>query len=286
MIKTLVHPTTGTIVRLGCNPPPHPPKLLFRDFLGTQTKIPWAPDVFDWSEDAAAALAQMYLNGTTTPGVPVFGDCVPAGEAHRAGVMTGNADGGSPLIFTNEQIEWIYTGMSGGTFNPDDPSTDQGCDPETALTFEMTKGLLVDGSHKIAGFVGVDADNPGLIRAADYLLEGVGLALNLPDAYVDPFPSESGFTWGVAGPPVAANGHWIIGCGATAAGLKIATWAMTGIMSWPAVAKYCMPEAGGMLYAIPSHDALNRGTKKSPTGIEWGKIKAAFVEMGGAPLND
>jgi hypothetical protein len=275
MVKTIVHPTTGMTVRLGCKPPPHAPTLTFKDFLTTPSyKLLWAPPAFTLVPNALPALNQTYLNDT-------YGDCVPAGQAHNIGIFTGNANGGNPFLFTAPQIEAIYTGMSGGEFNPNDPSTDQGCDPETALSWQMANGMLPDGSHKIAGFVGVDAANQEEIQAAAYVLEGVGLALNLPDEYINPFPSESGFVWDVAGPPDPDNGHWIVGAGYSNAGLLVATWGMVGTLAWPAVVKYCMPAAGGMLYASISHDQLSRLKKKTPIGFEWGRIEEVFGVIGG-----
>jgi hypothetical protein len=275
-VRTLVHPTTGQIVKTGCNPPPHPPKLRFAEFLeaGVPEKLLWSPATFDFSKEAAPSLLQMYLNDT-------YGDCVPAGQAHSDGVFTGNADSGSPAIFTDAQIKYIYTGMSGGVFNPADPSTDQGCDPQTALTWQMKNGLLPDGSHKLAGFAGINAGDPLEVRTGMWL-EGLGLALDLPDEWITPFPSASGFVWDVAGSPNPQNGHWVVGVGApTPAGIKIATWGMTGTMTYAAIAKYCMPATDGMLYLSISRDQIIRGTRKAANWVKWPKLMQAFESMGG-----
>ncbi len=274
MVKTIPHPTLKQ-VRLGCNRSANPPKLRFRDYLRVAAgKLPGTPLNIDFSPEAAAALAQMYLNDTE-------GDCVPAGNAHLDGIWTGNATSGTPVVFTPAQINAMYTGMSGGTFNPSNPFTDQGCDPETALAWWQANGLLPDGSHKIAGWLGTDASNPVEIRASTWIFESTGLALELPDAWINPVPASSGFIWDVAGDPDPSNGHWVVAVGCSKIGLKICTWGMTGWITYPAIAKYCVPSAGGMIYTMVSQDAIVKAMNKAPMGLEWGQIVADFNLIGG-----
>jgi hypothetical protein len=232
------------------------------------------PIEIDYSAKAIAALGLIYLNAT-------YGDCLPAGAQHTAGVWTGNATG-TPVIFTDAQTESNYTGMSGGEFNPNDPATDQGCDPETALQYLQSTGLLAsDGRHKIAGWLGIDATNPVEIRAAVWLEFGPGLALELPDEWVNPTPSESGFVWDIAGDPNPDNGHWICAVGCNETGLQVATWGMIGTITYAAIAKYCMPATGGNLYAFVSQDALVKAMAKFPDGFDWAQIVAKFDAAGG-----
>lgn len=275
-VKSFPHPVHGT-VSTGCNPPPHPPKRLFKKYLdlkAVSAAFPGTPNI-DYTRLAALAVRQINLNAT-------LGCCVPAGQEHSSGIFTGNANGGSPDIFTDAQTEANYTGMSGGVFDPANAeATDQGCDPETALAWQVKNGLLADGSHKIVGWMGIDATSELEIRYASAIFQSPGLALELPDQYVNPVPSQSGFIWDVAGDPDPENGHWIVGGGDTDQGLIVLTWAMQGIMTYPAIAKYCMPASGGNLYMSVSQDSLVKAMNKIPFGLDWAQLVADFNEDGG-----
>ena len=79
--------------------------------------------------------------------------------------------------------------------------------------------------HHIAGWLAVDGANREEVRQAVYLGENLVFGVSLPDAWITPFPSESGFTWGVAGAADQNNGHCFLGCGSSATGIRIVPWA-------------------------------------------------------------
>jgi hypothetical protein len=232
----------------------------------------------DYSQAAASAIAEMYLNDT-------YGDCVPAGCSHGDGVFTGNATGGSPVIFTATQVEAMYTGMSGGVFNPADPTnTDQGCDPLVALQWWQKNGLLADGSHKIAGYLAVDPSNKVELRSAMALFENLFFCMDLPDAWVNPTPSASGFVWDVAGSPDPSNGHFVVGVGCNTTGIPFATWGMVGTLTYAAIAEYCADANGGELYTVVSQDSIVKGMQKFPFGFNWTQIVSYFDAAGGTVI--
>ena len=270
-IKTLQQPGSGNTFKLGRKRPvARCPRFALRNYL--TRSMPTPPATCEYTKAAHTALSKVYENDK-------LGDCVIAGMAHVVGVLTGNA-GPKPALYSNEQIIKLYSAIGG--YVPGDPATDQGCDEQTALNYWENNGAASStGAHKIAGWMTVDATNPEECRTALWLFENLYFGLELPDAWVNPMPSASGFVWDAAGPPVPENGHCVAGVGYTAAGITIDTWGMTGLMTNAAVAKYPIQAAGGELYTVVSMDAISRADQKAPTGFDWSQLIADFDSMGG-----
>jgi hypothetical protein len=219
----------------------------------------------------------MYDNDT-------LGDCVIAGMAHVVGVLTGNA-GSKPFLYSNSQIIGLYSAIGG--YVPGEPSTDQGCDEQTALNYWENNGALPPHNkssadpHKIAGWMTVDSTKVEEWQTALWLFENLYFGIELPDAWINPMPSASGFVWDAAGPPDPNNGHCVAGVGYTSAGVVIDTWGMTGLMTNAAVAKYPKQASGGELYTVVSMDAIGKANQKAPNGFDWSQLIADFDSMGG-----
>jgi hypothetical protein len=211
----------------------------------------------------------MYGNDT-------LGDCVIAGMAHVVGVLTSNA--GDPFLYTADQITALYSAIGG--YVPGDPSTDNGCDEVTALNYWQSTGAPA-GSHRITGYVSVNPADPEEYRTALWLFENLFFGLELPDAWVNPFPAATGFTWDVAGAADPANGHCVIGCGYGSRGVIIDTWGMAGVMTDAAIAEYCAEANGGAIYAVLSQDAILKAHTKAPNGFDWTQLQADFQAIGG-----
>jgi hypothetical protein len=233
--------------------------------------MPAPPATVDYRGKAFKALSQMYMNDT-------LGDCVIAGMAHLMGVFSANAGAGQQ-IFTDAQIVALYSAIGG--YVPGQPSTDQGCDEVTALNYWENNGAPA-GSGRIAGWLAVDPSNPEEYRTALYLFENLFFGIELPDAWVNPFPSESGFTWDVAGSADPNNGHCIVGVGYAERGVTVDTWGLAGVMTDAAIAEYCAAENGGALYTVLSQNAINKAVAKSPAGFDWSQLVADFDSMGGS----
>jgi hypothetical protein len=261
---------TGRPFRMGRKRPvARCPRLSLRNYL--MRNLPTPPATCDYTKAASKALAEMYDNDK-------LGDCVIAGMAHVVGVLTGNA-GTKPFIYNNSQIIALYSAIGG--YVPGEPSTDQGCDEQTALNYWENNGAP-SGSHKIAGWLSVNAADPNEYRTALWLFENLYFGLELPDAWIDPMPSSPGFVWDAAGPPNPDNGHCVAGVGYTAKGVTICTWGMMGLMTDAAVAKYGAQSAHGELYTVVSQDGLNKATGKVPAGFDWSQLVADFDSMGGS----
>jgi hypothetical protein len=244
-------------------------RLKFRDYL---TKgLPTPPATFDYSPDASSSIANIYDNDT-------LGDCVIACLGHEVGVVTGNADGGSPFMFTNQQIINLYSAIGG--YVPGNPATDQGCDIQTMLNYWVKNGAP-SGSNKILGWIAVDPTDMNQVRVALYLFETLIFGIELPDAWVNNMPQASGFTWDVAGAPDPSNGHCICGVSASPQGIGIATWGMTGTITNAAVQQYAGSADGGELYTVITQEMISKATQKAPNGFDFAALVADFDSLGG-----
>jgi hypothetical protein len=269
-VKRIIHPTTGQTLCFGRDRPKTKPRFRLRDYL--PAPLPQAPPTCDYTAQAAAALAQMYLNAT-------YGCCVPAGQFHLEGVFTGNANPPA-FIATDAQVESLYTvegGFDPSQTQPDGSNpTDNGCDEMTALTNWQSNGLLGNGTQKIAGILNVDPTNVAEIQAAAYLFFGLMYGVELPDDWINPFPSTPGFVWDVADDPDPDNGHCFIGAGYDGNGVTICTWGMLGSITYAAMAEYCSAENNGALYAVLSQDIINAAQELAPNGLDWAQLQADF----------
>jgi hypothetical protein len=116
--------------------------------------------------------------------------------------------------------------------------------------------------------------------AAMYLFENLYFGIELPDAWISPFPSASGFVWDV-GTPDPENGHCIMGVGYGPQGVKVDSWGLFGTLTWKAIAALCTQNGGGELYVMITPDQLAKGQTKAPNGIDWASLCADFNAMGG-----
>jgi len=241
-------------------------KLRLKDYLGT---LPSVPSSCSYTAKAANALSNIYLNDQ-------LGDCVIAGGYHIVGVETGNATG-NPFIASTQQITKDYSAIGG--YVPGNPSTDQGCNEETAMNYWQSHGFA-DGT-KLAGWLAVDATNQQEVMQAMYLFENLLFGIELPDAWVDPMPSTSGFVWGNAQPD-PENGHCVIGVGYNSQGVQIDSWGMIGTITWAAISHLCSPAGGGGLYVLLTPDQIAKGQQVAPNSVSWSSLITDFNALGGS----
>jgi hypothetical protein len=267
-IKSITHPKTKRTFKLGrLRPVARCPRFFLHNYLMRGLAPP--PPTCDYSKGASAALSNVYENDT-------LGDCTIAGLAHVVGVLTNGATG-TPFVYSNQQITTLYSACGG--YVPGDPSTDRGCDEQTVLNYWENNGAPI-GDHKIAGWLSVNGADPSEYRAALWLFENLYFGLELPDAWLNPGPEASGFTWDVAGAPDPKNGHCVVGVGYTAQGVTIDSWGMLGTLTDKAIAKYGVP-AHGEVYTVVSQDGISKANQKAPNGFDWSQLIADFDSMGG-----
>jgi len=267
-MKTFTHPDTGKTFKLGRNRPN--PTMVEHALKMRMFAVPAPPEPpakTDYSTKAKESLHNIFGND-------LEGDCTIACAAHITGVLTGN-NGGGVFIPTLAQVNAMYSACEGP---PGFPAIDEGCDEITVLNYWKRHGLA---GHLIQHWMTVDATNIRECQTALWLFENLVLTMELPDAYVDPFPSADNFIWNVEGDPIPENGHCIAAVDYDFRRedhhrIHVATWGMEGKMTPAAMAKYCIPEAGGGCYVVLSQEAISKGIAKAPNGLDWAALQSAF----------
>ncbi len=243
------------------------PRLSLRNYL--KQTLPAPPPTTDYYSNSYKSLNQMYDND-------ILGDCVIACMAHIDGVLSANAGTGN-IVFRKSQIINLYSAIGG--YIPGNPDTDNGCDEQTALNYWQQNGLTKD-AHKITAWLSVDGSNATEVCTALWLFENLIFGVELPDAWINPEPSMSGFMWDVAGPSDPNNGHCFAGVGYNTLGVNISTWGMTGNITFPAISQYAVSGQQGELYTVLSTDAINKAKKKAPNGFAFSQLLADLDAMG------
>jgi hypothetical protein len=268
MIKSIHAPHLGRAVKLGRKRPVAPgPRLRLSHYLRAGTLPAPPPSVDYYSKKATAVLHEVYLNDK-------LGDCVVAAGYHVVGMETGNAD--NLFAATDAQILEDYSAIGG--YVPGNPSTDNGCDEVTALNYWTSHGFA--NGTKLVGWLGLDPKNKIELMQAMWLFENLFFGIELPDAWIDPFPVGDGFWWDAA-PPNPENGHAVVGVGYDSRGVQIDSWGLFGTLTWDAIAALCAPSAGGEIYVLLSPDQLKKGESKAPNEMAWSELVDDFHAIGG-----
>jgi hypothetical protein len=262
------HPSGLSTVRFGrTRPVGRAPRLKLANYL--RQVLPSPPPFIDYTAAAMASLRNIYSNDS-------LGDCVIASRYHGVGTATGNA--GDLFVATQDQIVNDYSAIAG--YVPGDPSTDNGTDEVTAQNYWLQHGFA--NGTKPLGAIAIDASNRTEVMTALWLFEGADICMELPDVWINPFPSADGFTWDVASPD-DNNGHCVQAVGYSSSGVLIDTWAMFGTLTWAALAALAVPAAPayGSFFVTLTPDLLTKGQSKVPAGVDWSSLVSDFDAMGG-----
>jgi len=244
------------------------PHLKFGRFLRGDAPPP-PPEHGNWVKTGSPGI---YRAMADIEGNDQYGDCTCAAAAHMLAVFCSNTES-EWLIPVRSQTLAFYARVTNPPFDPATGVNDNGADEVTVLNVWAKDGFYGGGWGKIAAWATVDAANAEEVRQAIYMFGNVYFGVPMPDAWIHPFPSASGFVWGNAGDPNPANGHAFPGYGYNAEGVFIDTWGMFGTVTWEALAKYCAPSAGGELYTVLSPD----WQAKAPNGLASAEL-AAYIK--------
>jgi hypothetical protein len=263
IVKSITQPITGLTFRLGRRRPlARGPRLSLKNYL--MKGLPTPPPTLSYSVNPPIM--------SDVLGNDANGCCTISGAFHIDGALLGNANTPVPPELNAKAAVDLYYKLTGGP--------DSGLDEQTVLNYWAQNGLLPDGSHKIVAWAVVDGSNIEEIQTALWLFENLYFGIELPDAWINPFPSGSGFTWDVAGPADQENGHCFMSPPVyDATGPEIDTWGYTGKITYPAIKAYTSPAAEGELYTVLSDDSINLATLKAPNGLNAAQLRADIASI-------
>ncbi len=272
-LKAVFAPHLDRHIRLGGRRRPKSMHLYaprIADYLD-RVALPAPPTSTNYRATPDVALSAMYLNDS-------LGDCVIAARYHRIGQLTALVNNAKCFVATTPEILADYERVGG--YVAGNEATDQGCDMVTNNNDAVSHGYA-DGSKDL-GWLVVDGTNRTLMEQVIYLFEGsVDLGIEIPDAWINPFPSSNGFVWDVAGPGDPQNGHCVEVLDYDTTGIIIATWGLWGTITWAAAAKYLSRFAYGETYLHLNPDQIAKAATATPNGVAWEALIADFDSMGG-----
>ncbi len=192
-------------------------------------------------------------------GNDLYGDCVIAGRAHQT-LRFEAAEQKRVIRITDKDVLREYWKEEGGA----GPAYDQGLVVLDSLKCWRKYGWkAATKKYSIHAFAQIDEQNESEVRAAIYLLTGVGAGLSLPlsaKAQID-----AGKPWDVVrsadGKSNSWGGHYVFLSGYTTKGPVCVTWGRKQQMTWAFAKKYC-----DEMYGIV--DNKDRFLKKSPLDAE------------------
>lgn len=190
-----------------------------------------------------------------------YGDCVPAGMGHALQVWTDLV--GESVAVPDSAVLSAYHDIAG--FNPDTGENDNGCVELKALKYWHRYGI---GGHKIAGYAAINPHRMDLVRAGNYLFDGLLLGVALPMSaqdQADEWTYEPG--QGSAAYPGSWGGHCVFVVDHDQQGLTFISWGKVMRMTWEFWSRYTDES-----YAVFSNDALDAG--KSIEGFAADELAA------------
>lgn len=230
-----------------------------RSFFFDKSQPP-PPAAIDYTHGMPTDLG-MLLNDT-------LGDCTCAAMCHAQQVWSFNAT--PPMVTVDDDDALLaYEGACG--YTPSDPSTDQGGDEQTVLTYWLKTPV---GANTLAAFVEVDIKNIDDVKRAIFEAGVCYIGINVP-AFVQGGLQAPGSVWDAQ--PGADNsivgGHAIVLAGYDAAGATFVSWGALYRMTWAFFAAFC-EEA----YALADREWIEQ-TGQSPGGLTLEALEAQMQSL-------
>ena len=230
--------------------------------------LPRVPKVSSWLSKAKPELGQMDLNDT-------LGDCVIAFGGHTEGIWTG-WDGGGIKIATAPQLTAQYSAIGG--YVEGNPSTDQGCDPITALNYWKAHGL--PAGTAVSSWFNVDGGKQAELCGCTDLFGATMVCVDLPgSALPQNVPDLQNWAWWpFTGAPNPSDGHCVAMIGydlnVPVPYALISTWGMWLRVRLDEIVKYAKAPAGGLCAGMISQAWMVANTGKSPSGFDIAQLQA------------
>jgi hypothetical protein len=196
-----------------------PIELKFSQYL-IASKLPTPPATFGHE-------ALIPTDGWGMFGNDQVGDCVIAGAYHET--MLWNKEAGRDLSATTANALSTYSAMTG--YDPDDPSTDQGTDMDTAAKYRRKTGIVdaAGNLHKVGAYLDLDPGNPTELYQAAYLFGAVGIGIQVPGYVMDQF--NAGKPWDLENGRHEIEGGHYVPVVAKRDNIEVVTWGRTQAMT-------------------------------------------------------
>ena len=229
-------------------------KYISRVILPTPAEeVSWVTHVQNWP---------MYLNDQ-------LGDCVIAGAAHSVEQweVYANPTGLPPGVArpSDRQVLQAYEDVGG--YDPNDPSSDNGCVMLDALNYWRKTGI---GGHKIKAFMSIDPEDLVEVATAIWLFGNIFIGLQLPLSAQEQgaWTVADGGIYGEQGRPGSWGGHAVMCPAMSPLTITCITWGGVLKMSHNFFRDYC-DEA----YVMLSQDWFEK-TGKSVSGFDMATLTA------------
>jgi len=241
---------------LGKMPPVHDPATVRLANYVKHGQLPDAPTSTERALNAEPRF-QMFDNDR-------IGDCTCAGVGNAVAFWT--ALSGRPDGITVDDVLHAYETITG--YNPTTGANDNGAVEIDVLEYWAKVGV---GGHTIAGYAAIDlmhTNTPVLVESAIWTFDGAYLGVALP------LTAQGEDVWdvdqdgGSAAYPGSWGGHCVFAVDYSPAGVVVATWGATKLMTWDFFDAY-VDEA----YAVISDDALNATSGKTAEGYDLSALR-------------
>lgn len=196
-----------------------------------------------------------------------FGNCVWAGAANETRLWEHEGGLGLPS-FTTKEVNADYAAVSG--FNPKKPETDQGTDLGAAAAYRHETGILDTAGrrHRVEAYARVPLHNFDHLKAAMWVLGGIGIGFKFPKYAMDQFKKRKPWSvrWsirGMLGMDDIAGGHYVPGVGIAENGNIICiSWGQEVEMTKGFYLRFA-----DEVIAFFDRERLNKSTRLSPEGF-------------------
>jgi hypothetical protein len=201
------------------------------------------------------------------------GDCVEAAMLHAIEHMHLGA-WTTPPTFADQDALNLYGAITG--YDPSNPSTDQGTDPNQAIAYWQNHGVPVgDGVDRIATAAQVDPADGMNVRRGIWEFDVALLSLALP------ISAQQQTTWDVVGNPKtdpnSQPGSWgyheVVAFSYDSYRVAFCSWGQIMLMTWRFFGAYCQ------LVLVPlSTDVIGK-TGVSETGVNYPTLQQQIVQL-------
>lgn len=214
----------------------------------------------------------------------VLGCCVVSGKQHCLRLWLAEGTGSDTVTFSDDTTVKNYELL--GHYNPNDPSSDQGCDMLYAAEVWMRHGIWSDGGklHKIGIALELES-GPGYLNMAqfwyaNFLFDGVGLGIGVTPTMQQDFADEVAWDAASYNPADVVGGHFIPAVARESTNLhgqkvldaEAITWAGTQLITPDG-----LQAITNTVLVYASQEKLHNG--KDMEGLSWSDMRADIRKL-------